>query len=113
MTRFNAFTWAGAGLTAISLSLGLSLPAVAQSAQIAHADLKDVVSYSEKATTAATQTGKKLKNIEIAVRKMAERLRDIKRSLNFEDQPPVQEAAERLEKLRNQLLAKMFGNGKN
>lgn len=49
MTRFNAFAWAGAGLLAIgsclsfslSFSLGSSLPAAAQSAQIAHADLKD------------------------------------------------------------------------
>src|SRR5262249_36884479 len=41
MTRSNAFAWAGAGLLSIGFSLGLSLSAAAQSAQIAHADLKD------------------------------------------------------------------------
>jgi Cu-Zn family superoxide dismutase len=41
MTRFNACAWAGAGLLFAGFSLGLSLPAAAQSGQIAHADLKD------------------------------------------------------------------------
>ena len=77
----------------------------------ARAAVQDVVAYAEQATEAATKTGKKLKNTEIAVRKMAERLRDIKRSLNFEDQQPVHDAAERLEHLRSQLLSKMFGSG--
>ena len=75
------------------------------------AAVQDIVTYSEQATAAATKTGKKLKNTEIAVRKIAERLRDIKRSLSFEDQQPVHDAAERLEHLRSQLLSKMFGSG--
>ena len=33
-----------------------------------------------------------LKNVEIDVRKIADRLRDIKRTLAFEDQPPVEQA---------------------
>jgi len=74
--------------------------------------VNDVVTYSEKAHDAATQSGKKLKNVEIAFRKMAGRLRDIKRGLNFEDQPPVQAAADRLENLRTDLLSRMFGKGK-
>ena len=52
----------------------------------AQAALKDVVTYSEKAHDAAIQSGKKVKNAEIAFRKMAAKLRDIKRSLNFDDQ---------------------------
>jgi len=76
------------------------------------AAINDVVTYSEKAHDAALQSNKKLKNIEIDLRKMASRLRDIKRSLNFEDQPPVQAAADRLENLRTDLLSKMFGKGK-
>jgi len=71
-----------------------------------------VVEYSDKASSAAIQTGKKLKNTEIAVRRMAAKLRDIKRSLAFEDQSPVQVAIDRLETLRTQLLAKMFGKTK-
>ena len=78
----------------------------------AQAALKDVVSYSEKAHDAAIQSGKKLKNTEIDFRRMAAKLRDIKRSLNFDDQPPVQTAANRLESLRTDLLSHMFGKGK-
>ncbi|MGA8490951.1 MAG: hypothetical protein WB711_11035 [Terriglobales bacterium] len=78
----------------------------------ARAAVQDVVTYSEKAQAAAIQSGKKLKNTEIALRKMAEKLRDIKRSLNFDDQAPVQAAADRLENLRTDLLTHMFGKGK-
>jgi polyhydroxyalkanoate synthesis regulator phasin len=74
--------------------------------------LKDVVTYSEKAHDAAMQSGKKVKNTEIAFRKMATKLRDIKRSLNFDDQAPVQAAADRLEALRTDLLSHMFGKSK-
>jgi polyhydroxyalkanoate synthesis regulator phasin len=76
------------------------------------AAVNDVVTYSEKAHDAAIQSDKKLKNTEIAYRKMATKLRDIKRSLNFDDQPPVQAAADRLETLRDDLLSHMFGKGK-
>jgi polyhydroxyalkanoate synthesis regulator phasin len=78
----------------------------------AEAAVKDIVIYSEKAHDAAIQSGKKLKNTEIDFRKMATKLRDIKRSLNFEDQAPVQAAADRLESLRTDLLSHMFGKGK-
>jgi uncharacterized tellurite resistance protein B-like protein len=74
--------------------------------------LKDVVTYSEKAHDAAIQSGKRVKNTEIDFRKMAAKLRDIKRSLNFDDQAPVQAAADRLESLRTDLLSHMFGKGK-
>jgi polyhydroxyalkanoate synthesis regulator phasin len=78
----------------------------------ARAALQDVVAYSEKAHDAAMQSGKKVKNTEIALRKMAAKLRDIKRSLNFDDQAPVEAAADRLESLRTDLLSHMFGKGK-
>jgi hypothetical protein len=74
--------------------------------------VNDVVTYSEKAHDAAIQSDKKLKNTEIAFRKMAAKLRDIKRSLNFDDQAPVQAASDRLESLRTDLLSHMFGKGK-
>jgi len=76
------------------------------------AAVKDVVTYSEKAHDAAIASPKKLKNTEISLRKMAAKLRDLKRTLSFEDQAPVQAASDRLEALRTDLLAKMFGNGK-
>ena len=70
--------------------------------------LDDIVAYSEKARDAALQTRKHLKNVEIDARKMAEKLRDIKRTLAFEDQPPVEKALRRLEEIRTTLLNAMF-----
>jgi hypothetical protein len=78
----------------------------------ARAAVNDVVTYSEKAGQAANETGKKLKQAEITVRKMAKKLRDIKRSVNFEDQEPLQDAADRLEHIRSDLLTRMFGPSK-
>ena len=77
----------------------------------ARVELKDVVTYSEKARDAATQSGKKLKATEIAVRKMARKLQDIKRTVAFEDQGPIQDAIDHLERVRTDLLARMFGHG--
>lgn len=74
----------------------------------ARAAVEDVVSLSERASNAASETRKHLKNTEIAVRKMAEKLRDIKRSVSFEDQPPIEHAVQRLEDIRTRLLKEMF-----
>ncbi|MGB9083213.1 MAG: hypothetical protein WCC46_01185, partial [Terriglobales bacterium] len=74
----------------------------------ARAAVEDIVTYSEKARDAATQTRKRLKNVEIEARKMAEKLRDIKRNLAYEDQLPVKEAIDRLEAVRTTLLDEMF-----
>jgi len=80
-------------------------------AEQAQAAVQDVVNYSEKAGNAATKSSRKLKPTEIAVRKMAHKLRDIKRAVSFEDQVPLQTAVDRLEKIRTDLLAVMFGKG--
>ena len=79
----------------------------------ARAAVRDVVEYSDKASDAATHSGKKLKDTEIAVRKMVARLRDIKRTLAFEDQAPIEEAVDHLEQVRTQLLSQMFGKKEN
>ncbi len=71
--------------------------------------LKNAVTYAEKAGDAAERSGKKLKDTEIAVRKISEKFRGIKLSLPFDDQAPVQDAVDRLEKMRTDLLAEMFG----
>jgi hypothetical protein len=76
------------------------------------AAVDDVTRYAGKACDAAIQSGKKLKNTEIVVRKMADKLRDIKRTVNFDDQAPVQQAADQLETMRTELLSHMFGKGK-
>jgi len=78
----------------------------------ARAAVDDVARYAGKARDAAIQSGKRLKETEIIVRKMAEKLRDIKRTLNFDDQPSVQNAADQLETMRTDLLSHMFEKGK-
>ena len=75
----------------------------------AEAAIHDVVSYSQQAGDTAGQTGHHLKNIEIAMRKMGHRLTDIKRGLPFENQATVQAAVDTLEKIRTDLLNRMFG----
>ncbi len=74
----------------------------------ARAAVDDIVTYSEKARDAVTQNKKHLKHVEIDVRKMAEKLRDVKRTLAFDDQPPVEQAIRRLEDIRTTLLKEMF-----
>ena len=82
-------------------------------AEAGKAALQNVVTFSKKATDASIDTGKKLKNTEIALRKMAEKFRDIKRTVAFEDQAPIQQTMDELEKMRTDLLAAMFGKKKN
>jgi hypothetical protein len=81
-------------------------------AEAGKAALQDVVDYSRKATDAAIATGKKLKNVEIMLRKMAEKFRDIKRTVAFDDQAPLQQTVDELEKMRTDLLSAMFGKKK-
>lgn len=73
-------------------------------------DVYDVAAYCEKARDAAIQTNKHLKSVEIDVRKMADKLRDIKRTLAFDNQPPAEQAIRRLEDVRTTLLKEMFAN---
>lgn len=74
----------------------------------ARAAIQDVSAYTQKAADAATESGKKLKEAEITVRKIAHKLADVKRTVDFDDQAPLQEAIDRMEKIRTQLLSKMF-----
>ncbi len=82
---------------------------IAGKVDAARTAINDVVTYSDKARDAAIRSGKKLKPTEIAMRKMAAKLRDIKRTLIFEDQAPVQATVDHLEQVRTELLARMFG----
>jgi ketosteroid isomerase-like protein len=76
----------------------------------AQVTVEDIATVCEKARDAATQTNKHLKNTEIDVRKIADKLRDIKRTVAFDDQPPLDQAIRRLEDVRTTLLKKMFAN---
>jgi len=74
----------------------------------AHATIKDVVQYAGQARDASIQSGKRIKNTEIVVRKLASKVREIKRTVNFDDQAPLQSASDELEKIRTDLLSHMF-----
>jgi hypothetical protein len=82
-------------------------------AEAGNSALHDVVTFSKKATAASIDTGKKLKNTEIALRKMTEKFGDIKRTVAFEDQAPIQQTIDELEKMRTDLLSAMFGKKKS
>jgi hypothetical protein len=78
----------------------------------ARAAVEDVATYLEKARDASIASKTHLKNVEIDARKIAAKLGDIKRTLAFEDQPPVEKAIHRIEDVRTTLLNEMFSEKK-
>jgi len=77
----------------------------------AQAALTDVVSFSELARDYSIQSHKHQKQTEIAVRAMTRKLNDIMRGLSHDDRPPVHDAIERLQRVRDDLLSAMFPKG--
>lgn len=77
----------------------------------AEAALGDVAAYSELARDYAIQSHKHEKQSEIAVRKMARKLADLKHLVTHDEQKGVQDTIDRLERVRDDLLAAMFPNG--
>jgi hypothetical protein len=75
----------------------------------AQAEITEVVDYSRKAADAAAASGKQLKETEIKLRKLAERMHDIGESLAFEDRPPVRHAIDVIQQIRSDLMVKMWG----
>ena len=74
-----------------------------------HTTIKEAVEAAEKARAAAAGShSRRVKKTEIALRKAARRLDEVRRSLAFEDRPPVEEAVNRIEQLRMQILNQMF-----
>jgi hypothetical protein len=72
--------------------------------------LDEIVKYSDKAHSAAIHTGKKIKHTEIRIRRISERLRDLKSNADADDQPIIQAAIDKLEAFRTELLKSMFGS---
>jgi hypothetical protein len=77
----------------------------------AEAALSDVAKYSELARDYAIQSHKHEKQSEIAVRKMTRKLADLKHSVAHDEQKGVQDTIDRLQHVRDDLLAAMFPNG--
>jgi hypothetical protein len=73
--------------------------------------LVDVVAYSELARDYAIQSHKYQKQSEIAVRAMTRKLTELMHSIGHDDQAPVQDAINRLQRVRDDLLKAMFPKG--
>jgi hypothetical protein len=77
----------------------------------AQAALNDVVAFSESARDYAIESHKHEKQSEIAIRKMARKLANLKHTVSREDQDPVQQTIDRLERIRDDLMGAMFPKG--
>ena len=77
----------------------------------AQAALSDVVAYSELARDYAIQSHKYQKQAEIATRTMTRKLTELMHSLGQNDQAPVRDAINHLQRVRDDLLAAMFPKG--
>src|SRR5580704_5972589 len=75
----------------------------------AQSEVREVVEYARKAAGAASASGKQLKETEIKLRKLGERMHDVGESLAFEDRPPVRQAVDQIEQIRSDLMVKMWG----
>jgi hypothetical protein len=75
------------------------------------AALVDVAAFAEQARDYAIQSRKHEKPSEIAVRKMARKLVDLKHTVAHDDQKQIQDTIDRLERVRDDLLAAMFHKG--
>jgi hypothetical protein len=75
------------------------------------AALADVTSFAGLARDYAIQAHKREKQSEIAIRKMARKLANLKHTVSVEDQGQLQNTIDRLERIRDDLLAAMFPNG--
>jgi ferredoxin-NADP reductase len=77
----------------------------------AQSALTDVVAYSELARDYSIQSHKYQKQSEIAVRGMTRKLTNILHTLGSADQAAVKDAMNRLDRVRDDLLASMFKKG--
>lgn len=75
----------------------------------AQSEIREVVDYSRKGADAAATSGKQLKETEIRLRKLSERMHDIGQSLAFEDRAPVRQAIDEIEQIRSDLMVRMWG----
>ncbi|MGZ4826569.1 MAG: hypothetical protein ACXVY9_04330 [Terriglobales bacterium] len=76
--------------------------------EVAQAALADVEKYGVEAANTSAQSGKRMKQTEIALRKMTLRMESIRKTLEVDDRPPVAEAIQKIENARSELLNRMF-----
>ena len=74
----------------------------------AQAAVQEIVAYGLRAIDEARQSRKRMKETEIAVRKLTEHMNDLEKTLAFDDRAPVAAAVKKLDAARSDLLAAMF-----
>jgi len=84
---------------------------VAGETEKAQGALTDVSTFAELDRDYAIQSHKHEKKSEIAIRKMTRKLADLKHTVSPEDQEQIQKTIDRLQRVRDALLAAMFPNG--
>ena len=74
----------------------------------ATARLKDIAQYAKISSDAAMESGKREKETEINLRKIVNRLVDIKNARPYDQQDSVQQVIDAVDTSRNNLLEEMF-----
>jgi hypothetical protein len=72
------------------------------------AAVSDTTADSENAAKAAVESRKRLKETEISLRKISERMETLSKSVEFESRAPMKAAVDRIDQARNNLLNAMF-----
>jgi hypothetical protein len=71
-------------------------------------DVKNTVSYAEKARAVVGGSEGRIKQTELKMHKLQRRLEEVARAADAEDRPPVTAAAQHVEELRSELLDLLF-----
>jgi hypothetical protein len=79
---------------------------------LGRAAVEDLAADCEKAGAAAVASGRHLKPSDLKIRDFVRKLEALSRELSFDERMPIKSAIDRLEKVRRDLLAAMFGTGK-
>ncbi len=72
------------------------------------AAVAEVTTDCENAAKASIDAHKHLKETEISLRKISDRMGALSKSVDFESRPPVKAAGDRIDQVRNDLLNAMF-----
>ena len=78
----------------------------------AQEDVKNIVSYAEKARATVGRSEGRIKQTELKMHKLQRRLQEVARAADADDRPPVTAATEHVEELRSELLDLLFRKDK-
>ena len=74
-----------------------------------HKAMQEAFDYALRAARGAIQSKKHEKHTEINIRKLIDRIQDIRETLGVDDRPPLDAGLKQLEQARTDLLYAMFG----